>query len=104
MPSPFPGTCVLGSPILAKPLASRRLERGDDREAGLDVSSVIDFMLGDQKAGAKMGLVIFDLDGTLTPQRPASTADFERKLCRGIAERCDLSSCSVADESSESSC
>lgn len=35
-----------------------------------------------------MGLVIFDLDGTLTPQRPSSTAAFERQLCPGVAERC----------------
>src|SRR5271163_5019773 len=35
-----------------------------------------------------MGLVIFDLDGTLTPQRPSSTAAFERELCRGVPERC----------------
>ena len=35
-----------------------------------------------------MGLVIFDLDGTLTPQRPSSTAAFERRLCDGVRERC----------------
>ena len=35
-----------------------------------------------------MGLVIFDLDGTLTPQRAASTAAFERRLCDGVRERC----------------
>ncbi len=36
----------------------------------------------------QMGLVLFDLDGTLTHQRPTSTADFERSLCAGISERC----------------
>ncbi len=35
-----------------------------------------------------MGLVIFDVDGTLTPQRPSRTAAFERQLCRGIPESC----------------
>lgn len=35
-----------------------------------------------------MGLVIFDLDGTLTPQRSSSTAPFERRLLPGVAERC----------------
>lgn len=35
-----------------------------------------------------MGLVIFDLDGTLTPQRAASTAAFERQVCDGVRERC----------------
>lgn len=35
-----------------------------------------------------MGLVIFDLDGTLCPQRPSSTSPFERRLCDGIEARC----------------
>jgi HAD superfamily hydrolase (TIGR01662 family) len=35
-----------------------------------------------------MGLVIFDLDGTLTPQRSTSTTNFERQICLGVAERC----------------
>jgi D-glycero-D-manno-heptose 1,7-bisphosphate phosphatase len=35
-----------------------------------------------------MGLVIFDLDGTLTPQRPSSTAAFDRQFCGGVPERC----------------
>jgi D-glycero-D-manno-heptose 1,7-bisphosphate phosphatase len=33
-------------------------------------------------------LVIFDLDGTLTPQRPSSTAAFEFKLLPGVREKC----------------
>lgn len=32
-------------------------------------------------------LVIFDMDGTLTPHRPSSTTPFERRLCAGVAER-----------------
>lgn len=35
-----------------------------------------------------MNLVIFDLDGTLTPQRPCSTAPFERTLLPGVLEKC----------------
>src|SRR5437879_2065163 len=35
-----------------------------------------------------MKLVIFDLDGTLTPQRPGSAAAFERRLLDGIADGC----------------
>ena len=30
-------------------------------------------------------LIIFDADGTLTPQRPTSTADFEEQLLPGVA-------------------
>lgn len=33
-------------------------------------------------------LFIFDLDGTLTPQRPASNAPFERMLLAGVKEKC----------------
>ena len=33
-------------------------------------------------------LYIFDLDGTLTPQRPSSTAPFERVLLPGVADKC----------------
>jgi len=33
-------------------------------------------------------LVIFDLDGTLTPQRPSSTAAFEWVLLPGVRARC----------------
>jgi HAD superfamily hydrolase (TIGR01662 family) len=35
-----------------------------------------------------MKLVIFDLDGTLTPQRPSSTAPFERRFLGGVQEAC----------------
>jgi D-glycero-D-manno-heptose 1,7-bisphosphate phosphatase len=35
-----------------------------------------------------MGLVIFDLDGTLTPQRPSSTSAFASELCGGVRDRC----------------
>lgn len=35
-----------------------------------------------------MRLVIFDLDGTLTPQRPSATAPFERALLPGVREKC----------------
>lgn len=35
-----------------------------------------------------MNLVIFDLDGTLTPQRPSSAAPFERTLLPGVLEKC----------------
>ena len=33
-------------------------------------------------------LVIFDLDGTLTPQRPTSTASFEQRLLPGVRAKC----------------
>ncbi len=33
-------------------------------------------------------LIIFDMDGTLTPQRPSSTAPFERVLLPGVAAKC----------------
>jgi D-glycero-D-manno-heptose 1,7-bisphosphate phosphatase len=33
-------------------------------------------------------LVIFDLDGTLTPQRPSSTAPFKREFLPNVRERC----------------
>jgi D-glycero-D-manno-heptose 1,7-bisphosphate phosphatase len=35
-----------------------------------------------------MKLVIFDLDGTLTPQRPSSTASFKQRLLPGVAKKC----------------
>lgn len=35
-----------------------------------------------------MKLFIFDLDGTLTPQRPSATAPFERTLLPGVLEKC----------------
>lgn len=35
-----------------------------------------------------MKLVIFDLDGTLTPQRSSSVAPFERALLPGVLEKC----------------
>lgn len=35
-----------------------------------------------------MRLIIFDLDGTLTPQRPSATAPFERALLPGVLEKC----------------
>jgi D-glycero-D-manno-heptose 1,7-bisphosphate phosphatase len=35
-----------------------------------------------------MKLIIFDLDGTLTPQRPSSAHPFERVLLPGVLEKC----------------
>lgn len=35
-----------------------------------------------------LNIIVFDVDGTLTPQRPASTAQFERVLLPGVAEKC----------------
>jgi D-glycero-D-manno-heptose 1,7-bisphosphate phosphatase len=35
-----------------------------------------------------MNLIIFDLDGTLTPQRPSSTDPFERVLLPGVLKKC----------------
>jgi HAD superfamily hydrolase (TIGR01662 family) len=35
-----------------------------------------------------MKLVIFDLDGTLTPQRPSSSAPFQRMFLEGMADAC----------------
>jgi HAD superfamily hydrolase (TIGR01662 family) len=33
-------------------------------------------------------MIIFDVDGTLTPQRPTSRSLFERRLLPGVAEKC----------------
>jgi HAD superfamily hydrolase (TIGR01662 family) len=33
-------------------------------------------------------LIIFDLDGTLTPERTSSAAPFERRLLPGVKEKC----------------
>ncbi len=33
-------------------------------------------------------LYVFDVDGTLTPQRPSSKHPFEQRLLPGVAERC----------------
>lgn len=33
-------------------------------------------------------LIIFDLDGTLLPQRPSSVAPFKRELLPGVREKC----------------
>ena len=34
-------------------------------------------------------LIIFDLDGTLTPSRESSAAPFERRLLPGVKEKCE---------------
>ena len=35
-------------------------------------------------------LIVFDLDGTLTPQRPSSVSPFERRLLGGVADCCKI--------------
>jgi len=40
-----------------------------------------------------MKLVIFDLDGTLTPYRPGSTGLWEAKLLPGVSEKCEELRC-----------
>ena len=82
----------------AKELSKRLLDELDDLRARFITESdddaeyprVITALKDIEAAIKKLGrmLIILDLDGTLTPQRPSSTAPFEHRLLPAVREKC----------------